>query len=1146
MNRTFLDRLKDKIIVFDGAMGTSIQRMNLTADDFWDKEGCNELLVLSKPKVIETIHASFLEVGCDVVETDTFGGTRVVLDEYDLRDKVYEINKTAAALARGVANDFSTPNHPRYVAGSMGPGTKLPTLHHATYADLKDAYIEQARGLMDGGADLLIVETVQDILQAKAALNAIFSEFKRRKIRLPVIASVTMETTGTMLLGTDMLGALTALEPYPIDVIGLNCATGPKAMSEHVRTLMTNSTKAISVIPNAGLPQNIDGEMVYELTPHELAHDLGHFVDDMQVNIVGGCCGTTPEHLKEVVEQASRQNPLPRNPTFEPGASSLYAVSSFAQEPKPLLIGERTNANGSKQFRDYLLNEDWDGLLTVARDQMAEGAHMLDVCVAYVGRDEVRDMREFISRLNAQSTIPLMIDSTEVPAIRVALEEITGRAVVNSINLEDGDAKARQVIELCKEFGAGLVCLTIDEAGMAKTAEGKLAVAQRIYDLAVTEMGMRPSDLFFDTLTFTLGSGDEEFRKSAVETLNGIRLIKKNLPGVYTSLGVSNVSFGLNPATRFILNSVFLHLAIDAGLDGAIVHAGKILPYYKIEAGERKLFEDLIYDHRRDDYDPLTVILENYADKKAGSLKKLAIDLNLPVEERLKKRIIDGQKSGLDKDLDAALEKYPALDIINIFLLDGMKIVGELFGKGEMQLPFVLQSAETMKAAVSYLEPHMEKSAGQSKGKIVLATVKGDVHDIGKNLVDIILTNNGYGVVNLGIKQPIDSILQGFEMNQADAIGMSGLLVKSTIVMRENLEVMNERGLMPPVILGGAALTRKYVEQDLANIYHGPVSYAKDAFDGLRLLSDIMAGKTAGEKLLKSSKETGGAKLDEPDENLIEHPHFADSLESAVIPKPPFWGRRVVQGIPLKAIYPYINTSALFRGQWGFKHGKKSQDEFAQIERETILPVFEKLQAKAEREQILQPLVIYGYYECQSRGDELLIFGKPGDSVPVEILNFPRQKKPPGRCISDYFRSAESGERDVVAFHLVTVGEKASAYTQALFAGNQYQEYLYWHGFGVETAEGLAEYWHAQIRKELGFGDEDSSEIRGLFKQQYRGSRYSFGYPACPDLSDQQVIFRLLRPEEFGLSLTEEFQIVPEQSTSAIIVHHPQAKYFSV
>ncbi|MCF7797961.1 MAG: methionine synthase [Lentisphaeria bacterium] len=1137
----FLSRLNEKIIVFDGAMGTSIQRLNLEVDDFWGQEGCNELLVLSKPRAIADIHASFLEVGCDVVETDTFGGTRVVLDEYDLSDQVYEINKAAARVARQVVNDFSTPAHPRFVAGSMGPGTKLPTLQHTTYADLKDAYSEQVRGLMDGGVDLLIVETVQDILQAKAALNAIFTTFRQRKVRLPVVVSVTMETTGTMLLGTDMLGALTALEPYPVDVIGLNCATGPKAMSEHVRTLMAHSPKAISVIPNAGLPQNIDGEMVYNLTPPELAHDLGHFVDDMQVNIVGGCCGTTPEHLKAVVEQAGRENPRTREPHFEPAASSLYSVSAFVQEPKPLIIGERTNANGSKKFREFLLQEDWDGLLSIAREQINEGAHMLDVCVAYVGRDESRDMREFVSRLNAQSTIPLMIDSTEVNAIRSALENITGRAIVNSINLEDGEAKAREIIGLCQEFGAGLVCLTIDESGMAKTAAQKLAVARRIYDLAVREMGMRPGDLFFDTLTFTLGSGDGEFRTSAMETLAAIRLIKKELPGVHTSLGVSNVSFGLNPAARHVLNSVFLHLAIEAGLDAAIIHAGKIIPYYKIQPDERTLFEDLIFDRRDSDYDPLSVILEKFADRKSNSLKKEALDESLPVEERLKKRIIDGLKSGLEADLDEALQTHPALEIINTILLDGMKVVGELFGSGEMQLPFVLQSAETMKTAVSHLEPHMEKVEGQSRGKIVLATVKGDVHDIGKNLVDIILTNNGYDVVNLGIKQPIDAILQAYELNEADAIGMSGLLVKSTIVMRENLEVMNERGLVPPVILGGAALTRKYVESDLAGIYAGPVSYAKDAFDGLRLLGDIMAGKVSDQ-----AKPKQRADIQKSKDKTEEPSRFAETLDTVKVPKPPFWGRRVVQGIPLKAIYPYINTSALFRGQWGFKRGKQSAAEFARLESETIEPIFQELQMKAERDRILQPLVLYGYFECQSRGNDLLIYAKPGGPEPAEVLTFPRQQKAPGRCISDYFRSVESGDRDVVAFHLVTVGAEASAYTQELFQSHKYQDYLYWHGFGVETAEGLAEYWHARIRKELGIDHEDSTEIRGLFKQQYHGSRYSFGYPACPDLSHQQVIFRLLQPEEFGLSLTDEFQIVPEQSTSAIIVHHPQAKYFAV
>ncbi len=1136
--RSFSQRLLDKVLVFDGAMGTSIQRLQLNSDDFWGKDGCNELLVLSNPNSIKSIHASFLEAGCDVIETDTFGGTHVVLSDYDLSDKVYELNFEAARLARSVADEFSTPAHPRYVSGSIGPGTKLPSLGHISYSELYIAYKEQVYGLIDGKVDVLTVETVQDPLQAKAALNAVFHALQEKGIKIPVMASVTMETTGSMLLGTDMLGALTTLEPYPLEVVGLNCGTGPVAMGEHLHTLSAHSPFPISVIPNAGLPKNINGEMVYDLSAHDLAHDLGHFISDLGVSVVGGCCGTTVDHMKAVVEKAERLNPAPRKPEFLAGASSLYNVSSFKQEPRPLIIGERTNANGSKVFREMLLSGDLDGMVNMAKDQMAEGAHILDVCVAYVGRDEAKDMAEYVDRLNSQVSIPLMIDSTETKAIKAALERITGRAIVNSINLEDGEAKAIEVIKLCREFGAGLVCLTIDEQGMAKTAEKKLAIAKRIYDLAVVQHGMRESDLFFDPLTFTLASGDEEFRLSAKETLEGMRLIKEAFPESFTSLGLSNVSFGLKPASRHVLNSVFLHMAIEAGLDAAILHAGKIRPYYQIKDKDRKICEDLILDRRTDEYDPLVELIESHTSRLEAVKKKVDLTV-LPIDERLKRRILEGNRAGLDDDLKIALETHSALDIINTILLDGMKEVGELFGAGKLQLPFVLQSAETMKAAVSYLEPFMDRTDAVAKAKIVLATVKGDVHDIGKNLVDIILSNNGFNVVNLGIKVPVEAMLQSFKDENADAIGMSGLLVKSTVIMKENLDVLNDHGMNPPIILGGAALTRSYVEHDLRKTYPGSLSYAKDAFDGLRFMQDLEAGVLGTETKVKPKPMH--------QKKEVQKPTTVEILEPArVIPEPPFWGRKVVDDVDLETVFPYINQAALFRGQWGFKRGKVSPEEYTQLEKDTIHPTFEKLQRQVIEEGLLNPKVIYGYYACQSEGDRLWIYENPGDKETKHFIDFPRQDKGPGRAISDFYRSVDSGGRDVLAFQLVTVGLKATEYAQELYTKNAYTDYLYFHGFAVETAEALAEYWHKKVREELNIHFEDGEQAKELFRQKYQGSRYSFGYPACPDLSDQKLLFKLLDAEAEGLELTEEYQIVPEQSTSAIIVHHPKAKYFSV
>jgi 5-methyltetrahydrofolate--homocysteine methyltransferase len=1201
MSKTFFEILRDKIIVFDGATGTHLQGQGLTPDDFGGEhlDGCNEYLVVSKPSAVENVHTDFLEAGCDVIETNSFGGTRIVLAEYGLQDRAYELNFKAAQIAKRIAQDYSVIGHQRFVAGSIGPTTKLPSLGHISFKEMAAAYHEQAKGLVEGGADLLCIETCQDVLQAKAALYGMFEYFSQAKKKLPVIVSVTIESMGTMLLGTEISAALTSIEPYDVDVIGVNCATGPKEMSEHVRTLADISPKPIFVMPNAGIPENIGGHAHYHLTPEELVQYLSHFVKDIGVNVVGGCCGTTKEHIRQLVQAVGHLAPKKREYNFIPGASSLYQSAPFRVDNPPTLIGERTNANGSKLFRDLLAKEDWEGIVAMGREQVKESAHMLDVCAAYVGRNEAADMLEIISRFNKQITIPLVIDSTEANVIEEALQRIGGKAVVNSINLEDGEERISKIVPLCKKYGAAVIALTINEQGMAKTAENKLSIARRIFDLVVNKYGMKPHDLIFDTLTFTLGSGDEEFRRSAIETIASIRLIKKEFPDVHTSLGVSNVSFGLSPATRQVLNSVFLHYAIEAGLDMAIVHQSKILPLFKIDEKGRELARQLIFDERRYEgegenrkvvFDPLTELMTHYSGTKKEEKESKVVDGT--IEERLKNRIIDGNKVGINVDLDEALKKFPPLEIINTILLDGMKTVGTLFGSGQMQLPFVLQSAEVMKSAVGYLEPFMEKNAESQKGSMVIATVKGDVHDIGKNLVDIILTNNGYKVFNLGIKCSVEKMIEAAKEHNADAIGMSGLLVKSTLVMKENLEVLNEQNITIPVILGGAALTRRYVDQDLKSVYKGNVFYANDAFDGLRLIEEIKSGKMGNVRNEEGSSE----KKTEDGEELIgaeakialmlaeeeKTPKHSNILMDIEIPKPPFWGSKVVNDISLDEVFRYINEAALIRGQWRVVRGKKSEEEYRRILQKQIYPELETLKLKIKNEKLLEPKAVYGYFPCQSDRNDLIIYDPEeltrndlwGDKSqkletssspaggqnwkletgnakllhPKEWLrfSFPRQKDDRFLCISDYFAPVNSGKVDVVAFHLVTMGKAASEYSKMLFESNEYKDYLYFHGLSVESAEALAELWHKKIREELGFAGKDSPEIKRLFSQGYQGSRFSFGYPACPNLEDHKKLFELLKPERIGVTMTDEFMLNPEQSTDAIIVHHPEARYFNI
>jgi 5-methyltetrahydrofolate--homocysteine methyltransferase len=1175
---SFLDTLKERIVVFDGAMGTNLQVQNLSLDDFGGLrfEGCNEHLLITRPDAVEKVHTAFLDVGCDVIETNSFNGTPVDFAEYDMADQAYDMNVLAATLAKRIASDYSTKDRPRWVAGSMGPGRKLPTLGHIGFLELKAAYAEQVRGLLDGGADLLIVETCQDLLQTKAALSAIFDHFEKNRVRVPVIAQVTIETFGTMLNGTEISAALTALAPFPIDVIGMNCGTGPRHMTESIRYLCENAPLPVSILPNAGLPSVKEGKMHYDETPETFTAQVQHFAGDFGVNIVGGCCGTTPAHLKLVVEAMQRITPKVRDAKLLPAASSIYFQQPYVQDASFLIVGERVNASGSKKMRDLLNVEDWDGLVSLAKEQEREGAHVLDVNVDFVGRDGEADMHELASRLVTNVKIPLMFDSTEWEKMEAGLQHAGGKCILNSTNYEDGEPRFAKVLDLAKKYGASVVIGTIDEEGMARTADGKFAIAKRAYEQATQKYGIPAEDIFFDSLALPISTGIEEDRRNAAETIEGIRRIKKELPGCFTILGVSNISFGLNPASRVVLNSVFLHDAVEAGLDAAIVNASKIEPLNRIGEQELKVARDLIYDRREFDgevctYDPLTHFTTLFENVKAKSAKKAS--KGETVEERLKNHIIDGEKIGLEAELTTALETYPALDIINNILLEGMKVVGDLFGSGQMQLPFVLQSAEAMKAAVRFLEPFMEKKGGATaKGTMVLATVKGDVHDIGKNLVDIILTNNGYRVINLGIKQTIDAILSSYEEHKADAIGMSGLLVKSTLIMKDNLELMNERGITAPVVLGGAALTRKYVEDDLKSIYNGTLFYARDAFAGLHTMDKLMSGDGhAVEEQAKAASAVASGIGDASDdaEDLVgedaklglpkaakprgvikvsgdtTHTNRSDISKDVPIPQPPFFGSRVALDIPIEDVFAYINETALFKGQWQFKQGRTSAEEYQALVAEKVRPVYEELKQRSAREGLLVPRAVYGYFPAQSSGNDLIVYDADTKAERARFT-FPRQPAGKRLCLADYFASVEAGRMDVVAFHLVTVGRRASEYSQELFKRDNYAEYLYFHGLSVESAEALAELWHKRIREEMGIAGNDAKNLNELFRQGYQGSRFSFGYPACPNLEDQAKLFELLDPARIDVELTEEFQLEPEQSTSAIVIHHPEARYFSI
>lgn len=1134
----FYSRLQNGIVVFDGAMGTEIHKLILT-DREWDgRQGCSEVLNLTIPDQIQSIHERYLEAGADVIETNTFGANVAVLQEYDLQDKIVEINEKAAVIAGKARDKFTTEERPRFVAGSMGPGTKLPTLGHAAYDELYDSYHKQASGLIKGGVDLFIMETCQDLLQMKACLNAIKDAQSENKCKVPVIVSVTIEQNGTMLIGSDIMTAITVIKSLDIDIIGINCATGPESMSPYVKQLCAYFDGYILVMPNAGLPKNIKGELIYDLSFDDFSNKLVQFINECGINIVGGCCGTTPDYIRNLYDKVKNLKPKKRLAVNSANAASLFISQNLIQNPKPFFIGERANTNGSKKFREMLLAGDWDGVLDVAKEQERNQAHALDLCVAYTGTDEKANMIKAVRLFARQVTLPVVIDSTNLEVIEEALKCYGGRAIINSINLEDGEEKAYKICRLAKRYGAMLIALVIDEKGMAKEVPDKIRIAKRIYDIAVNKNGLKPEDLIYDALTFTLASGDESMKNAGVNTLEGIKMIKKNLPGVFTVLGVSNVSFGLKPYPREILNSVFLHEAVNAGLDIAIVNVKLIIPLFKISREDQDLTLNLIYNKKNN---ALFEFIEHF-EEKSGAVKSDINEDNLSLEEKIKKRIIDGSKTGLQELLGEKLKSSNALDIINNHLIAAMKVVGDLFGRGELQLPFVLQSAEVMKAAVDILTPYIEKKNEETQKSIVLATVKGDVHDIGKNLVDIILSNNGYKVYNLGIKCEIETVYKkALEVN-ADAIGMSGLLVKSTQIMKDNIEYLKEKNCFIPVLLGGAALTPGYVYETCASIIESPVIYCANAFDGLKTMNSIKENKideySSAEKLKYLSRKKTITFYTGSDTNEI----ISQDIE---VPQAPFFASKIVENIDLDELYQYLTEEVIFRGRWGYRRGKLSKEEYDSLINKKVRPEFENLKKMCKDKKLFEPKLIYGYYRCNAVKDEVVIY-KDNTKDELARFKFPRQTLSPYRCIADFFKPVESGETDLIALQLVTAGKKADEYSHELYANDKYKDYLLFHGLSVEVAEALAELWHKRIREELNIIQDDGKDINDFVVQKYRGSRYSFGYPACPNLEGNKIIYDILDAGRIGIEMTEDFQMVPEQTTSAFIVHHPQAKYFNI
>jgi 5-methyltetrahydrofolate--homocysteine methyltransferase len=1151
--------LQDRpLLIFDGACGSNLQEMNLPASAWGQYEGCNEYLNLSAPEAIVSLHESFLDAGAMVLETNTFGASRIVLAEYGLEERVAEINHAAVENARKACGSREAA----WIAGSVGPTTKLPSLGHISPDDLMAALREQIRALVEAGVDTLILETCQDLLQAKLAVIGAREVLEELSRDVPLMVSITVEGTGTMLVGAEVAAAAATLEPFGLFSLGLNCATGPDGMRSHLRYLSECWPGRLSCIPNAGIPEVVGGKTVYPLTPAEYAKQMKAFVERDGVSVVGGCCGTTPEHIRALVEAlregeapaephsapvaAAQQvsangralrpplfvQPAERTPDWKPSLASAYQAVEIAQDIPPFVIGERANANGSKAFRELLLADDYEGCLKVGVSQEGEGAHAADLCTAYAGRDELADLTKLARLFSESVRAPLVVDSTTPDCIEACLKLYPGRCLINSINLEDGGANLERVCKLAKKYGAAVVALTINEKGMAMTTDEKVETAKAIHALAVGKYGLRPSDLLFDTLTFTIGSGDGTLREAGIETLNAIRRVKEELPGCFTVLGVSNISFGLEARSRQILNSVFLHEAIEQGLDAAILHAGKVLPLSGIEERDHEVCHDLIYNVWKElDKPPITTFIEHFAGKPEDETAEDGVESTKLAEEALSDRVVKGDKEGLEDLLSILLRRRTPVGIINQVLVPAMRHVGELFGRGEMLLPFVLQSAEVMKASVNYLEPYMDKAETESSVKVLLATVQGDVHDIGKNLVDIILSNNGYKVFNLGIKVPAETIIQKAREHDVDVIGLSGLLVKSALVMQQNMPQFRDAGLTQPVLLGGAALTPKFVAESCVPGYGAPVVYCNDAFAGLRAMQEHEAGTLKP----TSYDETGLTEKLKPGMKNVE------VVRDNPVPEPPFLGARQVTDLDPAALFPYVNEQALFRGRWGYRRGKLSADQYGDLIATKVRPLYEELKRRCLDERLVRPKVTYGYFRCHSEGDALVV----RDGERAYTFGFPRQPEPPHFCIADFYKTKVEGG-DVVGFFVVTIGDRISEATHELFEGDAYHDYLMLHALSVEVTDALAEYWHEVMRRELGIDEHRPADLLGYAVQDYQGSRYGFGYPSCPDLEAHKLVFELLRPETIGVTLTENMEMVPEQTTSAIVAHHPQAKYFAV
>ena len=1158
--------LEEKILVIDGATGTQIQNLEIPAEAWLDEqgqsqEGCNELLNATAPELMKKVHNAYGKAGADLIKTNTFGAMPWVLDEYGMGNRSYELAKKGAQIVKEVCEQYSTPEKPRFVLGSIGPGTKLPSLGHIHYDEMFAGYKETALGLIDGGCDVFLLETCQDPLQIKAAIHGCEEAKKERGIDVPVMVSVTIELSGTMLIGTDATTIVTILEPFDILSLGFNCGTGPDQVKKHLKTLSELCSIPISVHANAGLPQNRGGYTYYPMGPEEFTNKQLEFTEFDGVSFLGGCCGTTPQHIHALQKAVGSIKPKKPTGKIEPSIASLFNTTELFQKPAPLLIGERSNATGSKAFRELIINSDYEGTLTVAQAQVRDGAHCLDVNVEFAGRDGAKDMKAVMELYNQKVPLPLMPDATRVNTIEEALKCIGGKPIINSTNLEDGEEKFHAICKLAKKFGSALVCLTIDEKGMAKTAEEKVAVAERMYKMATEIHGIDPSNLIFDVLTFTVGSGDLEYRDAAIQTMEAIRELRTRHPEVGTTLGLSNISFGLKAHARRFLNSVFLHHCIEAGLTTVIINVKHIIPMAKISDEDREVCEELLF---RADDESLFKFIDHFSDVQIEDAGADEAFEAMPTEEKIAKLLLDGDKERMIPLVEKARHEIDPDKIVNEILIDAMKVVGELFGSGQMQLPFVLQSAETMKATVDYLNPYLTKQEKETDTTLVIGTVKGDVHDVGKNLVDIILSNNGFKVINVGIKTDLETYLKACEENSVQAIGMSGLLVKSTAVMKENLETMAQMGLEIPVLLGGAALTRSFVDDFCRPIYKGPIFYCRDAFDGVIAMSRIEKYNEDPSVGLDTKLAGDLKKVEKKVQKEVIIPPFEEIKMPSPqpIPTPPFWGRRVLQkqDLDINTIFEWVNKKSVIKMHWGYKKGKMPKDEYEKMLEEKVYPAFERLKQEFIDKDLFEPTIIYGYYPCRSNDQELYLFDESegwnvdenASREPFEEVkdrhtvkfSFPRQRRKPHRALSDFFRH---DRHDVIALTCVSAGAKFSEYEKELYDAGKYLEYNMVHGFSVELAEALAEVVHKQIRMDLNILREDEgATLRDVRMRRYQGARYSFGYAACPDLEQSRELFDVLKPEEFGIELSETFQIHPEQSTSALVVHHKEASYYAV